>query len=153
MTDTTFIPNKRCKCKGCNKFYKSKNGLKISTLLDDNRIPLLTKIVSGNNSDIKIFEKFKEIPNIGELYVKKRIGRPKNRYLLTDKGYSCKSGKEIARHMGFKLFAPVTYRNTKDPLERARIYDEYKMSKKEKLIYKNRIKVENYYAHIHEKTK
>jgi len=35
MTYTTFIPNKRCKFNGRNEFYKFKNGLKISTLLDD----------------------------------------------------------------------------------------------------------------------
>jgi len=59
-TDTTFVPNKRCKIKGKNKFYKSKNGLKISTLLDDNRVPICTVIKEGNKADCDIFGEFGE---------------------------------------------------------------------------------------------
>lgn len=137
-TDTTFVPNKKCKEKGRNKFYKSKNGIKISTLLDENRVPVSTVIKEGNRSDTIIFGEFEKDKNVEKL--KEKI--EKKGYITADKGYCSKKNRGEAEKMGYKLLCPLK-KNMKGR----------KMTKKEERIYKGRIKVENYYAHIKQNAK
>lgn len=132
-TDTTFVPNKRGKIKGRNRYYKSKNGLKISTLLDDNRVPICTIIKEGNIADCKLFGEFIKDENIKRIEIKKK----KQAYITADKGYCCKKNREEAEKMGYKLLCPLK-KNMKGK----------KMDKKEIEIYKRRVLVENYYGHI-----
>ena len=54
-TDTSYVLNKNGKEKlGRNKHFKNKNCYKISTIVDNNRIPNSTTVEPGNKNDAKI---------------------------------------------------------------------------------------------------
>lgn len=55
-TDTSFVENKRRNIKSRNKYCSRKTGLKISTLLDDNRTPLFVVICTGNRNDSDLLD-------------------------------------------------------------------------------------------------
>jgi hypothetical protein len=55
--DTSFIPNKQCGNLPRNKCYKSKKGIKLSTIVDNNGIPLSIIGFFGNVSDMKTVNK------------------------------------------------------------------------------------------------
>ena len=48
MIDSQFITNKLCSCNiGRNKFYKNKKGIKLTTIIDDNAIPISLLLDKG----------------------------------------------------------------------------------------------------------
>ena len=77
--------------------------LKISTLLDDNRVPICTIIKEGNIADCKLFGEFIEEENIKKIEINKK----RKAYITTDKGYCSKRNREEAKRMGYKLLCPL----------------------------------------------
>ena len=132
--DSTFISNKYGTEKiGRNIFYKSKNGIKITTIVDSNGIPLDLRIDSGNTHDSKIAPKIlNNLKNIDS----KINNQPKNKYLLADKGYDSQKIREIIKTS--KYIPLIAKRKTNNKAKR--------LTKKENVIYKKRIIIEHSYS-------
>ena len=142
--DTTTILNKQCKLNNvnyCSKDRKHK-GIKISTIVDDEYIPLGITIDKGNVHDIKMVDK--TIPN--NLNIK---------YLIGDKGYISKPLKQrLFINKKIKLIYP--YRNynkskaiSKDgskKFKKNQIYSSNTLFEKQKL--KKRHKIENCFSNL-----
>ena len=140
--DTSFIINKSCSGLPRNKFYKSKRGVKISSINDINGIPLSLIVTTGEVNDSKIvadmFDNIHATPNTH----KYKNANKYKQYFLADKGYDTNEAKNIAANKGYTVIIPQNRRNIKDPNK------IIKLTAKQKRKYKNRIKVENYYAWI-----
>lgn len=141
-TDTSFISNKFCSNLPRNKYYKSKRGIKISTINDKNGIPLSIFIDEGSVSDSKLIEK-----TFNVMYAKPKTDKYKNsnkhkQYLLADKGYDSEEIRNMANNKGYTTVIPFNKRNTKDK-DKIR-----KLTKNQKEKLKKRATVENYYAWI-----
>ena len=141
-TDTCFIPNKYCSGLMRNKFYKSKKGLKISSINDANGIPLSIIVVNGNVNDAKILKNTYERSVIKTNPQKYKNSNRHKQHFLADKGYDSKNNRKYLKEKGFNTIIPYNTRNTKDPKKINKLTD------KEKQIYKKRIVVENYYSWI-----
>ena len=127
---------------GRNKYYKNKKGIKISTIVDINGIPLSLLIINGNESDLTSLK-----PTVDNLFIETNSYQYKNnnrykQYFLGDKGYYSKNNKLILSEKGYKPIIGINNRNTKNPKKIKRL------SPKEKIIYKKRIIVENFFAKI-----
>lgn len=140
--DTSFIPNKFCNNLPRNKFYKSKKGLKISSINDSNGIPLSLIVTEGAVNDSQTL-----IDTYRNMYVNPQTIKYKNsnkhkQYFLADKGYDTNEIRTFLENEGYNVIIPHNKRNTKDP-------NKIKQLKlKQKYIYKNRIVIENYYSWI-----
>lgn len=138
-TDTSFIANKNGKQSlGRNKYFKNKKCYKLSFITDSNGIPNSVLIKPGNINDAKIGEQnikshCKEIKQINIKY------RP---YILADKIYDTKDFRKVCISNNYKPIIDYNRRNIKN---RKLIK---KLTKKEKKIYRKRIKVENSFAII-----
>jgi transposase len=146
-TDTCFIPNK-CGIKlSRNRFYKSKKGLKISTINDVNGIPLSIIIKNGNIHDSKIFiETYHNMKVNTEAYKYKKSNKHKQ-YVLADKGYDSGDIKKFLEKEGYDYIIPQNKRNIKDPnkIIELTLYQEK--------LYKKRMIVENFYSWLKQYTK
>lgn len=124
--DSTFIANKSANNKsnfiGSNPFYKSKNGCKVTTLVNENGKPLNILITSANKNDAFIGAQLIES-------VKKTL---KNKTLLGDSGYDSLNIKQILNDNKCKYIIPVNKKTT---------YPDKIKEKKENV--KNNIKEEN----------
>ena len=130
--DTSYIMNKNGKENlGRNTHFKNKNCYKVSIIVDSNGIPYSTVIVSGNQSDVKIAK-----INIDEIkeYTNELIDGP---FMLADKMYDSKKFRQECIKKGYTPIIDYNKRNTKN------IKLIKKLTKKEKSVYKKRIKVEN----------
>lgn len=141
-TDTSFIPNKYCKKLPRNKFYKSKRGVKISSINDVNGIPLSLIVTEGSVNDSKVL-----MDTYNEMYTKPQANKysKSNRHkqhFLADKGYDSAEIRTTLKNEGYDTIIAYNKRNTKD------VSKLKKLTAKEKVIYKKRIKVENYYSWI-----
>jgi IS5 family transposase len=128
--DSTFIPNKNGTEKiGRNTFYKSKKGIKLTTIVDSKGIPLKMCFNKGNRHDARIAPKIlnKLDPN-----------KTNNKYILADKGYDSKKIRRIIRSKNYKPIIARRKTNKKQKL----------LTKREKRIYKKRIIVENSFSWI-----
>ena len=94
-TDTLFIKNKgifvtrydnKNKNIGRNVLYKSKRGIKVSTIVDSNGIPLNLDCFMGNTNDVKFFDKLYENKLYNESIITDKSYKKKN-YFLADKAY------------------------------------------------------------------
>jgi len=141
-TDTSFIPNKFCSNLSRNKFYKSKKGLKISSINDANGIPLSLFIDKGSIQDPKFINKTFDMILIDPNTNKYKNSNRHKQYLLADKGYDSKKVRKIAADKGYSVIIPYNKRNTKDKTK-IKI-----LTPKQEKIYNKRIIVENYYAWI-----
>jgi hypothetical protein len=141
--DSSYIYNKYSdKNIGRNKFYKSKNGKKISAIVDSNGIALSLIINSGNNSDSTfVDDNFKSLmidPNTQKYTSNNRY----KQYFLADSGYDSNKIRKLITEKGYKYICPQNKRNIQNPKKLITL------TKKDKLTYKNRIIVENYFAWI-----
>ena len=118
---------------GRNKHFKNKNCYKVSTISDQNRIPSLTIVEPGNKNDAKIG--LTNIDRINENV--KNINFKCKPYMLADKMYDTNEFREKCTSNNFKPIIDYNKRNTKN----SKLIK--KLTKKEKQIYKKRIKVEN----------
>jgi len=145
--DSLFVKNKLCIMKptfdnkqiGRNKFYKNKKGLKITTIIDDNYVPISFSVNYGNSNDAKLFdETFNNllINPFSEKYYK--LNKYKQ-YFLGDSGYDTLYIRNILKNKKITPIIDINNRNTKD------INKRY-LTKIEKKKYIKRIKVENYFG-------
>lgn len=141
-TDTSFIPNKCCSKLPRNKYYKSKRGLKISSINDINGIPLSLIVSEGSKNDSKLLiDTYNEMTINPQTNKYKQSNRHKQ-YFLADKGYDTNEVRTFLNNKGYQTIIAYNKRNTKDNNKLKRL------SNKEKKIYKKRIVVENYYSWI-----
>jgi transposase len=141
-TDTSFIFNKKCRGLNRNKYFKSKKGVKISTINDANGIPLSIFVSNGNVNDAHVFhDTYKNMLVDTETYKYKNVNKHKH-YFLADKGYDSNIIRNMLIEKGYYVIIPFNKRNTKN------ISKIKEISDKENIIYKKRIVVENYFAWI-----
>ena len=138
--DTTYIPNKnRIKTKTNkiekNQFYKNKFGVKISTIVDINGIPIsLVSICGSTNDNITLRETIDSV-----IYIDKK--KPEtNKMLLADKSYDSINNRKYCKKNMYTPIIAQNKRNIKDPKHIVEFNDATK------LIYKKRIIVENVFA-------
>lgn len=138
-TDTSVVYNKLGEeCVGRNKYYKNKNCTKISLICDSNGIPLDTKIYEGNKHDSTILYDQLTKENINE----KCIINKYKKYMLADKGYDSNKITNILKGKGYTPIIAYNKRNTKD------ITKIRTMNKKEKILYKRRIIIEQIFMKL-----
>lgn len=131
IIDSTFIVNKFGKNKiARNTFYKSKNGNKISLIIDSNGIPLSVLVKNGNVHDTNFIN-----DHINDMFYisKKYLSKPK--YFLADKGYESKNIRNILRNHKYDVYIPKK-KNAKY------IYPF------DNVMYKMRIKIEHVFARL-----
>lgn len=138
--DSSFIANKNGKFKhngkrniGRNKFYKNKNGIKLSIICDSLGVPNSVVFKPGNVND--------SVQNLNKLYtIAKNYNPKKKSIIMGDKGYDTIKFRKTCKE--FNLIPLIDYnkRNTKDE------YKIKKLSKKEINLYKKRITVENCFS-------
>ena len=132
--DTSYVMNKNGKEKlGRNKHFKNKNCYKLSSIVDDNRIANSTVIKPGNKNDTKI-----GLVNIDKIDENMKIINSKCKpYILADKMYDTNEFREKCISNNYKPIIDYNKRNTKNN----KLIK--KLTRKDKRIYKKRIKVEN----------
>ena len=131
--DTSFVMNKNGKQKlGRNRFFKNKNAYKISFIVDTNKLPVSIDIDRANKDDAKI-----GLQNLDKIFtILKKMNNIKP-YILGDKIYDTTEFRTECIKSGYKPIIDYNKRNTKN-LKKIK-----HLTKKEKKIYKKRIKVEN----------
>jgi transposase len=135
MTDTTFIPNKHgIELIGYNTYYNKKNGTKISLISDSNGNPLNVECYTGNKYDCKILENHLDKIS-GDNPITYNHKTEYNRYFLADAGYDSKKIRDKLTKLGFISLIARNKRNSKKPTK--------KLTKKERTIFKKRLKIEN----------
>jgi len=129
--DSTYIPNKNgINCTGRNIFYKNKNGIKVTALVDNKGVPLKVDIEKGNHHDAFI------APKIINTMDKNKSN---NKYVLADKGYDSEKIRTLLREKNYIPIIPK--RKTKRNIKKS-------LKNKHKKIYKKRIIVENTFSWI-----
>jgi len=128
IIDSTFIQNKFGKQHiGRNKFFKSKNGNKVSLVTDEHGIPISIYVGLGNLHDLTIAEH-----HYTDFYI---LTKKKHRVtLLADKGYVSKKFQSELSKYNYDLMVPkkTNMRNY------AYLYDSQ--------LYKKRVTVEHTFA-------
>jgi hypothetical protein len=142
-TDSTLINNKSCEELTKHiPINKNRKCIKISTISDDVGSPLLCTISEGNNADAKIaIDDLDKLSNsrIIQKAIEKTNG---NVYFLGDKGYDSSKIRKKAADMNMKcIIAPIN-RHVKNRKKIRRL------SRKQKKIYKKRIKIEHFFGII-----
>lgn len=142
--DTLFVPNRLCNKNDVGRcvYYKSKNGLKIDSIVDVNGVPLDISIYSGNQNDATIGAK--RIPIIA-----KKINAEKYKnslkfktIMLGDAIYDNEKLKQIIKDNNMDSIMAPNKRNTKDPIK----LKDKKLSCKKKQKLKKRHIVENSFS-------
>jgi len=139
--DTSFVPNKYgVKISKRNKYYKNKKGIKISTIVDKYGIPISIFLIGAHRNDsITVND------TIMRMLIKTDTKKYKNhnrfkQYFLADKGYDTKSVRDILKKKHYISIIAHNKRNTKNTNK------IYKLTQIEKIKYKKRIIVENYFG-------
>ena len=138
--DCSFIPNKGCISEevGRNGFYKSKKGIKISTIVDSKGIPLGKPVLAtGNRHDVALVDD--TLNNITRKLNTYNV-RNNNRYkqtFMADKGYCSKNLQTKLKKKGHKVLI-LGKKNSKNK----------KFSKKEMETYSKRTIVENFFSWV-----
>jgi transposase len=141
--DSSFIPNKGgVEGKGRNKHYNNKKGTKLSIITQNDGMPISIMTESGNKSDIEIAHK-----NLDNMIINPNPNKYKNnnrykQYFLADKGYDSSALRNKLKHLGYTSIIDHNKRNIKDPKKIK------KLTKKEKVIYRKRIIVENTFCKL-----
>jgi transposase len=141
-TDTSFIANKYCSSLPRNKFYKSKRGIKISSINDVNGIPLSLITTNGSVNDAKIFAETYDNMRIDTHASNYKHSNKHKQYFLADKGYDT---TDIRTFLGEKGYYPIIAYNRRNTRNHTKLK---RLTEKEKVIYKKRIVVENYYSWV-----
>ena len=142
--DTLFIKNKgifftRCnnnnKNIGRNKYYKNKRGIKVSTIVDSNGVPLNLECFMGNSNDAKFVDRLYNNSFVDYFLINKKY--KKKSYFLGDKAYDTKNIRNLTKNNHITII-DYNKRNSKKVTKKLNTF--------EKKIYKKRIKVENFYS-------
>lgn len=131
--DSQFISNKFMNSSsiGRNKFYKNKQGLKLSALVDNNGVPLSLILNTGNKSDnILLKETVSNMFDISSI--------KKYKSFLADSGYDSKSNIEYITNYNLKPFILKNNRNSKIKVKT--------FTKKQMKFYTKRVIIEHYFA-------
>ena len=141
--DSSFIYNNQCREKlNRNTYYKGKKGIKISTIVDSNGIPLSILLLNGNESDIVTLIRTYQNIQIQTNSSKYTDHNRYKQYILADKWYYLKNNIDYIDSIGCIPIIAVNNRNTKD-MNKIKC-----MSVEHKKIYKKRIIVENFFMKI-----
>ena len=138
-TDTTFIINKSSLLSNVNRnpYMKNKNCIKISCLADVNGVPLDIFIRKGNLNDSPMLREHFDSLKINLNLEKTKNSNRYKPYFLADGIYNSSKNINFLKDKGF---TPIIASNSHtEPLP---------MTNKEKIIYKKRIIIENYFANI-----
>lgn len=139
LSDTSTIYNKyNIDIAKRNAYFKNKRVIKISANTLKSGIPLNIQIYSGNKNDINILDKQLD----DGFYVDYQLNNNVKIYFLADKGYDSKKLKDKIKRKGYIPIIDYNIRNTKDSNKIK------ELTKEEKEIYKNRIRVENLFAKL-----
>lgn len=141
-TDTSFIPNKLAKNLPRNKYYNNKKGIKISTIVDTNGIPLSLLLEDCNKHDSTLLNNVLNNLNIDTQPLKYKNANKYKQYFLADGGYDSSSNITLLKNKGYIPIIAHNKRNTKN------INKIKKFTTQDKKIYKKRIIVENYFSWI-----
>ena len=138
--DSTTIFNKNCnEIESRNPYYKNKKCVKITAIVDANGTSLTYPLVKGINHDSKLFnEAFDGMINNND--ISKNFNTTTT--ILADKGYDSKAIREKIKKSKIKCIISHDKRNCKDKSKMKSLTDQ------EKIIYKNRVKVEHYFGII-----
>lgn len=140
--DTSFIINKSANYPiiDRNKYMKNKNGIKISCITDSNGFPIDIIFTSGNRHDSPLLiEHFKN----GKVNTNSEKIKNNNRYkqyFLADAGYCSKDNRNFLIQKGYTPIIPINKRRS--------CKESPKMTKKEEIIYKKRIVIENLFSKL-----
>jgi transposase len=138
FTDTSVVPNKYGEDKAkLNKFYKNKRVCKLSIITLDNGIPFCVNLYDGNRNDTRIFNE--QFVNSNFLV---NIDMNKTKYFMADKGYDSKSIKNTILNNGWGCLIPQNRRGIKNKNKLR------KFTVKHKILYRQRMKVENMFNKI-----
>ena len=143
-TDTQFICNKLANHNdvGRNKYYKGKNGIKLSTLVDRTGISIASNFHKGNCYDSKLYlpllEKSEQIIEANKYKKSKKF----KRNLLADSGYDDEKIRDSNKQKNIRSIIPYNKRNTKNK----ELLKKKKLNQIEKIIIKHRHIVENSYS-------
>lgn len=142
-TDTTIINNKSCsELHNHLPYNKNRKGAKISTIVDSKGTPLILSIGESTRHDINF-----AIDNVSELAKNDILCNTLNNisghtYFLGDSGYDGKKMHEATKKIKTTNIVQPNNRGTKNP-KKIR-----KLNKRQKNIYKKRIKVEHFFGII-----
>lgn len=135
--DTLFVKNKGIfvtrydkinKNIGRNKFYKNKRGIKVSTIVDSNGVPLNLECFMGNSNDAKFVDRLYHNSFVDFSLVNKKY--KKKSYFLGDKAYDTNNIRNLTKN--HITIIDYNKRNTKKEVK--------KLNKFEKIIYKKKNK-------------
>jgi hypothetical protein len=142
--DTLFVPNRMCNKNEVGRcvYYKSKNGIKIDSIVDINGAPLDISIASGNQNDATIA--INRIPIIANKInaEKYKDSQKYKTIILGDAIYDNEKLKQTIKNNNMDSIMAPNKRNTKD-LEKLK---NKKLSYKHKQKLKKRHIVENYFS-------
>lgn len=140
-TDTYFVKNKLCIDNiGRNVKYKSKKGIKISSIVDMNGVPLSLICDKCNIHDSKLFIDTKNNMLVDTNPLKYQYTNKYKQYLLADTAYDSKKIRDKLINDGYNPIIEHNKRNTKD---KTKIKS---LTKHERQLYKNRIVIENFHS-------
>ena len=137
-TDTTPISNKYGRENiGRNKYYKNKNISKLSLITDNNKAILNIQLFSGNKNDSRIaVEHLTNLENEKNSAIMNNPGKVHT--LIADAGYDSSKVRDKLTKYNIKCIIDLNKRNTKDEKKLAK----RKMTRNEKKLYRERIKIE-----------
>jgi len=144
---TIIVNNNGIDCKKRSNYAKNKNCTKLLTVIDKNKIPIAFFFFAGNMNDIKCLNL-----TLDELL--KQYGKY-IKYFLADAGFHSNYIYELIEKYNIKHLIPKNMRNNKkykkENGEKLTYKEKIKIqfedfTKKDKQLYKKRIKVENMYA-------
>lgn len=143
-TDTSFIPNKFCSERtGRNIQYKNKLGIKISSIVDANGVPISLTFGRGSDSDSVLFsETYSQMLLDPETIRYQKSKKFKHNFLM-DSGYDTKEIIKLLKDNGYTVFTVKNLRNSKKTN-----YNIKKLCKKDHSLYNKRIINENSFAWI-----
>lgn len=141
--DSSFIKNECSKNGAFNGYNKKKRLFKLSVIVDINGVPLSAIVKPGNMSDQKL--SYINFDNILVNIIPKTINNKYKRYLLADSGYDT---IDIHSKIQSMNITPVIWYNRRKTIDKT-IIERRKFNKKENMIYKKRIVVENLFSWIY----
>lgn len=138
-TDTVFIPNKLgTEMLGRNVEYKSKQGLKISFIVDSTNVPFAMSFGRGSDADSTIFyDTYENMLNDPSTEKYKGSNKYKQ-YMLADAGYESEEIKNKLNNDGYILFVGKNLRRSKPES-----YDIKPLSEKDHKKFNKRTGIEN----------
>ena len=146
--DSTFIEDiNGSTCSSYSKIYKrrkgeSSKGIKITSLVTTNGIPISINITPANKHDSITLPETINKCVIDTNTKKYQNNNPYKQYLLGDSGYDSHKNIDFLRKKGY---TPIIIQNKRNIKNKKLLRS---LSAKQKKIYKNRNKIENYHSWI-----